>query len=847
VSLLICLLTHSRQRVEKELRRKDEELTDFVENVSIGLHLVGPDGVILWANRAELDMLGYSREEYIGRNIRELHVDPESIEDILKQLGGGGAISEYEARLRCKDGSIRHVLITSNVRWQDGRFINTRCLTRDITEQKQAEEALRASEERLRLALEAAYMGTWDYNVQTGEVRWSPNLEAIHGLAPGTFGGTFDDYMSDVHPEDRDRVMRTLAHSLEEGSEHNIEYRIVWPDGSIHWVEGRGRVIRDESGRPVRMTGVCMEITDRKQTQERERAAYRDAQEARQRLAFLAEASAALAASLDYETRLSSLAQLAVPALADFCIIDVIKQGGQFSRVAAVHRDFDKQELVERLRSFPPDPNIDAGVTRAMRTGKPEIAPAISDLDLQMSHLDPEHLEIVRKLAPTSYMIVPLLARGRTIGTISLAITQSRRPYEAADLTLAEELAYRAALAVDNARLYREAQESSTAKDEFLATISHELRTPLNAILGWMRLLKNDRLDQASRERALETIERNTKLQAQLVEDLLDVSSIITGKLHLDVRPTDLATVIKAAIDSVRPAIDAKAIEIVTSLDAKAGPVSGDPARLQQVVWNLLSNAIKFTPTGGRVEIKLERADSNIELSVSDTGEGIKPEFLPQVFDRFRQGDSALTRKHGGLGLGLSIVRHLVEMHSGTASARSDGVGHGATFVLRLPVPAVYPDLDRSDSNNFDSAEMLYGLRVLVVDDEADARDLLVISIEQHGAEAKAAASSREALDLFEQWRPDVVVSDIAMPGEDGYDLMTKIRSLPPSQGGLVPAIALTAYTREEDRIRSLSAGFQMHLPKPVDPIELAGVIASLAGRMRDRIQNPESRIQKSG
>ncbi len=387
------------------------------------------------------------------------------------------------------------------------------------------------------------------------------------------------------------------------------------------------------------------------------------------------------------------------------------------------------------------------------------------------------------------------------------------------------------------------AEEASRLKEEFLATLSHELRTPLTSILGWARLLDADALDEANRARAVEAIARNAKAQAQLVDDLLDVSRIITGKLRLDVRPFDLGSVIEAVVESVRPAAEAKSIRLQVLLDPRAGGVSGDPDRMQQVAWNLLSNAIKYTPKGGRVQVRLERVNSHVEVTVSDTGQGISPQFLPFVFDRFRQADQSTGRAHGGLGLGLAIVRHLVELHGGTVRAESPGEGHGATFTVALPVMIAHDrqrfldgDVERRHPTAgadevLDCPPALDGLRVLIVDDEAGAREVLTAMLERCGAEVRSAASAGEALEAIEEQRPGVLVFDIGMPGEDGYWLIRRVRALPAERGGGTPAVALTAYARTEDRVRALTAGYQVHLAKPVEPAELIAAVASLAGR----------------
>ncbi len=381
----------------------------------------------------------------------------------------------------------------------------------------------------------------------------------------------------------------------------------------------------------------------------------------------------------------------------------------------------------------------------------------------------------------------------------------------------------------------QQAEEANRMKDEFLATLSHELRTPLNAILGWVQVLRAGKLDLTAATRALETIERNARAQAQLIADLLDVSRIITGKLRLDFKPVDLRRIIDAALESVRPAADAKGLLLEVVVSPLANPVVGDADRLQQVIWNLLSNAIKFTPRGGRVEVRLGESAGNAVIRASDTGIGIRSDFLPFVFDRFRQAEGSITRTHGGLGLGLSIVRHLVELHGGTVEVESEGEGKGAAFSVRLPLRAEIADdpLDRTavTRNVFNSPDLLAGLAIVVVEDEADTRDLLVLALQQCGGEVQAFGSVGEALAWFDRGTVDVLVSDIGVPGEDGYALIRKLRERPEELGGKVPAVALTAYARAEDRERALAAGYQSHLAKPVDPAELISTLAKLAGR----------------
>jgi signal transduction histidine kinase len=383
----------------------------------------------------------------------------------------------------------------------------------------------------------------------------------------------------------------------------------------------------------------------------------------------------------------------------------------------------------------------------------------------------------------------------------------------------------------------RELCEANRLKDEFLATLSHELRTPLTSILAWARLLRTEKLDEVTCARAYEIIERNAKSQAKLIEDLLDVSRIITGKLRLDVHPIELTALLKAAVEIISPAADAKSVGLDSVLDAGVGMVSGDSSRLQQVVLNLLSNAVKFTPKGGQILVRLERAGSQARIVVSDSGKGIGPAFLPYVFERFRQADGSSARPHSGLGLGLAISRHLVEMHGGTIRAASRGEGQGATFTVELPLtdyqarPTEPLKGDENFAPRIPTSSLLGGLRVLVVDDEPDARELLTVTLSQAGAQVTATASCAEAVKTLVQLEHDVLISDIGMPDQDGYALIRKVRLLDPEQGGRIPAVALTAYAGNEDRARALSAGFQRHVAKPVDPAKLTEVVADLAGR----------------
>ena len=461
-------------------------------------------------------------------------------------------------------------------------------------------------------------------------------------------------------------------------------------------------------------------------------------------------------------------------------------------------------------------------------------------------------------LPVTSYLAVPVISRSsEVIGGLFFGHSE-KGVFTERHEQIIEGLAAQTAIAIDNARLFEKTQKAveereillereqrarqqaemaSRTKDDFLGMLSHELRTPLNAIMGWTRMLTTTQLDQKAVATALATIDRNAKLQSMLIDDMLDVSRIMSGKLRLDAQPVDLTSAINAAVDTLRPAADAKEIRIYVVLDFGSGTVLGDPVRLQQVVWNLLSNAIKFTPKGGSVSVSLARVNSHFEISVSDTGPGIEPEFLPHVFERFRQADSSSTKKYGGLGLGLAIVRQLVELHGGTVEAENVDGGPGAIFTVKLPIMVTRRKSSRPSEVEavnavhgdvtLDCPPELEGVKVLAVDDDADSRTLLSAILGQCGAEVTTCESVAEALASIVESRPDIVVSDIGMPDDDGYSLIRKVRSLD-GFGGQIPAVALTAFARTEDRIKALAAGFNMHVPKPVEPAELIAVIASL-------------------
>jgi signal transduction histidine kinase/ActR/RegA family two-component response regulator len=565
------------------------------------------------------------------------------------------------------------------------------------------------------------------------------------------------------------------------------------------------------------------------------------------RLRLLAAATEAFSASMEYESTLRRIMVATIPFLADYCFFDIV-EAGEIRRIAEAHED---PQIASDLQGT----SWVGGGPRDLGAASParflsQFHPIVDDAWMRAAASTEEHLEAMRRHRLCSLVTVSLSAHEERIGALTLCYGKSGRHYACDDLAVAEELARRAAVAIEQSRLYRTAQaaarraeDANRVKDEFLATVSHELRTPLNAISGWSSLLVQKIGDPPAVAKAVEVIRRNVRAQTQIVEDILDVSRIITGKLKIDPRPVDMISIVRDALDVVRPSADAKRIAMrFERVAPEPCLLVGDAQRLQQVVWNLLSNAIKFTDPGGSVQIEVVQEGAEVALTVADTGRGIEAEFLPYVFERFKQADSSTTRKFGGLGLGLAIVRHIVELHGGHSIAESPGVGRGATFRVALPVRAVVP---RSLHDDPPSVRRSVGLpagpcsivamRILVVDDEPDARELIQEVLVNEGGTVETASSVREALGALDRFRPDVIVTDIGMPDEDGYAFVRSLRKRPVQEGGAIPVVALTAYARDEDRARVLGAGFSCHVPKPVDPQELIAVIATMTPRMTDR------------
>jgi PAS domain S-box-containing protein len=620
-----------------------------------------------------------------------------------------------------------------------------------------------------------------------------------------------------------------LTQLKQNGEVRDREIQLRCADGRTRWVKISKTFTRTNNVTII--DGLVEDITQRKQ-------AEAQAELEKQRSKFLAEASQLLTSSLDYRQVLTSIAHMAVPLFADWCFVDIVENTVvDFTKPVVAAANPAKEALILQLRRrYPPSPDLPYGPTKVLQTGQPELVSDIPETIPQMIAQDEEHLNLLLQLRATSYMVVPMKVGERKLGTIAFASERPDRRYRQADLEMALELGHRAAIALDNARLYREAQQANQAKDEFLAIVSHELRNPLNSMLGWSQLLRKREFEDPTVNRALDIIARNAKLQNKLIEDLLDVSRIIQNQLQISRQPVYLAPVIDAAIETAQPNAEAKAIRIVSNLDPSMGQVLGDAERLEQIVSNLLSNAIKFTPAGGQVEVRLaieqERSPSSpsthyAQITITDTGQGIRADFLPFIFER--QADASKTRAQTGLGLGLAIVRHLVELHDGTIYAISEGEGKGSTFTVQLPLLSHQEDEETERWEALCSSTLtLSNLRILVVDDDLDNRELIAFILEQQQAEVIMAESAAAAFKIIAQTEIDLLISDIGMPDEDGYSLVRRVRALQSPKKRRIPAIALTAFAKEEDYQESTAAGFQHHLSKPVSPDDLIAVVVSL-------------------
>jgi PAS domain S-box-containing protein len=823
-----------RRRIEEALRDSERQLRAILDHSVAVVFVKDLEGRYLRINRWYEVLHGVTEAELKGKTDYDLHV--KEIADAVRandqEVIASNTPLQFEERVLAADGLHDFIVVKFPLRDDSGRPYAVCGIATDITERKRAETGLRESESRLRQHMDAMPQivytcradGMSDYVNQ----RWQEYTGVSWERALGA------GWVESLHADDRERAWRQWEEAVKAGQPFEIEYRIRRKDGHYRWYLSRTIPLRDRRQQIIGWIGTSTDIHDRKEAEAereellvREQAARADAEHAAESIRRLqAVSDSALTHHTLDDLLHEMLARIQELLATDSAAILLLTEDGQSLAVCAATG-------LEEVGG----PHIPVGQGVAGSIAASRVPLIVEDL----STVEVVH-PILRQKA-RSLIGAPLIVEDRLIGVIRTETTHVRR-FTENEVRLLQLAADRVAVAIEQARLYevelqarRQAEEANHMKDEFLALVSHELRSPLNAILGYAALLRRGEGDAQKVKQAVEVIERSGKAQAQLIDDLLDTARIISGKLRLEIGPVDLVSVIDQAIQTIRLAADAKGLSLEVHLPPEGVQITGDPTRLQQVVWNLLSNAVKFTPQGGRIEVRLERIDPHICITVSDTGKGIPPDFLPFVFDRFRQADASSAKRYGGLGLGLALVKRLVELHGGTVEVISAGEDRGATFKVTLPVRAVSSPFREAGGAPVRAAspEELAGVRALVVDDEDDARELLKAALTQHGAKVVAVSSAAEAFALIlsapDRERPDVLVADIGMPGEDGYSLIRRVRELERERDFYTPAVALTAYGRAEDCVRALTAGFQAHIAKPVDPTELATVIESLISR----------------
>jgi PAS domain S-box-containing protein len=867
-----------------EIRPPDptHRLAAIVESSDDAIVSKDLNGIITSWNRGAEQLFGYTAAEAIGQSITILIPRDRLAEEdmVLGRIRRGERVEHFDTIRKRKDGTAVDVSLTvSPIRDESGTIVGASKIARDISDRKRIEAELHELHRRLidLSVASASILGSPDSSavlaasIDVARDVFSSDAYAFWRIDPdGVWrivrsSGVSDEFAARAIPRGDDpsrpvvpfpepliyedvAATAPLSDLRDAYVQEGIASMIVFPltirgerSGTMVLYSRRRRSYREVDVQVgVALANITAAALTTAELYEEQRHGREAADHARQQATFLADVGPVLSASLDYESTLKSVARMAVPVIADWCAVDVVGERGSLQRLAVAHVDPEKLELARSLEErYPSDPSASGGVHEVIRTGRAVYMSRIPASLLVTAARDEEHLRIIRALNLTSYMCVPLVAHGKAFGAMTFVSAESGREYSEGDVHFARELATRASLAVENARAYARANEASRLKDEFLATLSHELRTPLNAVLGYTRMLRLQTLPPEKVKPALDIVERNATALKQMIEDVLEVSRIVAGRLRLNVEAVDLPGILRDAVATVTPAADGKGVRLETVIDPLTTPVSGDADRLQQVVWNLLSNAIKFTPRAGKVQLRLSRVNSHVEIAVSDTGRGIAPEFLPFVFERFRQADASFSRQHGGLGLGLAITKQLVELHGGTVTATSGGLDQGATFTVKLPLMIVHQPVDtelREQPHNdrqapsLDAVPRLDGVHVLAVDDEPDSLNLLRAVLEGAGAIVATARSAREALDALQTHPRDVIVADVGMPEMDGLQFIRAVRQLEEPVRS-TPAAALTAYARSRDRITSLASGFQMHLVKPIDPLELIVAISTLVPR----------------
>ncbi len=827
-----------RKRAESARHAAESRYQELFDNANDIVYIHDLEGNFKALNKTAEKLTGYTLAEALQMNIGQAvpaEFLPLAQQRIMDHLTGQADVPPFELELICKDGHRLPIEVSTRLMMENGQPVAVQGIARDIAERRRVEAAHIAAEARYHALFDNANDLIYTHDLQG-------NFLSVNQMSERITGYEHEEAMKMniaqiVAPEYLPMVMDRVSRQVQ-GEEFKtpLELEIVCKNQSRMALEINTMVLT-EGGMPIGMQGIARDITERKQ-----------AELTQVRLNRQAALRADVGAALTDETH-------TLPQMLQQCSEAIVEHlDAAFARIWLLN---NAEDVLELQASAGIQENSSNAYGR-VEVGKFEIGKIAEE---KAPHLTNDVLndprvgdkEWAAREGMAAFAGYPLMVGDRLVGVMAMF---SRQKLEADTLNALASVADTLVHGIERKRieddrltlLAREqearmaAEVASRLKDDFLAMISHELRAPLTAILGWAQMLRSGSLDRTSAERALTTIERNAKSQAHLVGDLLDASRIATGKLSLEVKPVELMSVVDAAVDAVRPSVEAKSLRMQIVMEPWVGPFVGDHERMKQVVWNLLSNAIKFTPAGGLIEVRLERLENKALLIVSDTGQGIDPEFLPHIFDRFRQADSSSKRQQGGLGLGLAIVKHIVELHGGAIYAYSRGDGQGSDFMITLPLAvqetkaeegSLWPE---SLPENQTRSGNLRGVKVLVVDDEHDTREVLSVMLARYGTEVRAAGSVREALEVLSEWKPDMLVSDIGMPDEDGYVMIRKLRALPAEEGGELPAVALTAFASPADREKALAAGFQRHLAKPVEPVELAKIVARVLGRSEEGI-----------
>jgi PAS domain S-box-containing protein len=782
------------------------------------------DGRFRYVNEALLKLWGKSLNEAVGKDFHDLDYPADLAARLQRQIrevidSKQPVRDETPYTSAVSERQYEYIFVP--VLGENGEVEAVAGSTRDITDRKQAEERLRDSERRFRQLADAMPQIVWtarpDGQIDYMNRQW----QEFTGL-PDTIGN--EGWAHILHVEDAPAAGERWAASLRSGDLFEMEVRLLDRRQQIYrWHLIRTVAVHDEAGRVTRWFGTSTDIDGQKRAEESSR--------------YLADASAALAEVVDYESTLQKVANMAVPYFADWSAVDMANDDGTLRRIAVAHQDADKIGLAhELMRQYPPDPQAPGGVFAVLRTGEPQMVGEITDEMLVEGAKDERHLDIIRSLGLRSYICVPLVVSGNPLGVLTFATAESGRTYAAADLALANELAHRAGVAIENTRLYQALRDADRRKDEFLATLAHELRNPLAPIRNSLQILKMPRVDAATIDRSREMMERQVHHLVRLVDDLLDVSRVMRGKIELRKERVEVATVVARAIETVQPIVNAQGHQLSVRLPNVSLPLDADPVRLAQVVGNLLTNAAKYTEPGGHIWLTAERSGNEVVLRVRDDGIGIAPDVLPRIFELFVQVDHSATRSQGGLGIGLTLAKNLCEMHNGSVETRSAGLGKGSEFVVRLPIAThgFEHEQDR-EAKPQPQASSPSGYRLLVVDDNQDAANSLAMLLRLQGHEVRIAFSGLAALEMTKKYSPDVVFLDIGMPGMDGYEVARRLRQQPGLEN--VVLAALTGWGQQEDRRRTAEGGFDHHLVKPVEVDALGKLMATAKTRTRGGTQ----------